>query len=227
MRALVLLLAVSASAVAQPAAADSALVDRVLLAFGYDLEADAADGGPPGPLNAGVLAREAFLEDVDAVLLKAALAFFDTPAWAHLEGPPSDRAYPTDPDARADSVFVVDYVVSRSRALDPADVWAAAVEEEWRALSGADRRALDALHKEMDMGTTREWLLGLQRPRTDSGSMARWALSAVDPSDLEAVAAFYRSDAGRYVGRRDAVGRGRASVRDYVERTLDLSSRLH
>ncbi|MGB3543270.1 hypothetical protein, partial [Rubrivirga sp.] len=83
-----LALALCASAGAQPSAADSALVDRALLGLGYDLEGDAEIWGPTGPNDPGVLVRDAFLEDLDRIALEDAVAFFETPAWRHLEGPP-------------------------------------------------------------------------------------------------------------------------------------------
>ncbi|MGB3543269.1 hypothetical protein [Rubrivirga sp.] len=203
-------------------AADSALVDQALDALGYGFESDSSLATAFAPS-----VRQSFLETLDTALLAQAISVLEGEAYARtqevsdawrqqnlgsavLEGP------------QADSARVAGYVVAMLDATQPDGVYLEVVDEARRSLPDSALAALDEFEM-WDELTGGGALPFTQRLYRESIRASRYQLADLDPSDLEAMTAYYRSDAGRYVGRRVAVGLYRATVLPMIEMAIQLS----
>lgn len=208
-------LALVSSASAQPSAADTALVDRVLAALEYDLEAVGSDDG----LEVSAIVRDAFFEHLEVELLAEALAVLEGDAYRRVRALPGAVALRDDKPPPADSALVTDFIVAQYHAREPADVRREVIEDARQTLPPSARAALDSL----DVWEGLIHGIGLRDAGqedaylSDMAASARYNMGSVPPADLEAVTAYYRSDAGRYVGRREALGASRAIFPPMIE----------
>ena len=124
-----------------------------------------------------------------------------------------------EPDApRADSALVAAYTEAVLAATRPVGLRTATMRAARAALPDAAREALarrgvwDALDSSGPAARRSR-----EAQRVAVARPALFALADVDPGDVRAVTAFYASEAGRYVGGREAIGTSRASLPAIVE----------
>lgn len=216
----------SGVAAAQPTAADSALVDRLATALGF-APADRTDAGTAqGPTDISVAVRAEFLSDLDRDLVTEALGVLEGDAYArigeqyrswgeeHWGGSTEDALS----GPRADSALAARYIGAFLDASQPAAVLLEVVEEARRSLPDSTVRLLDesGIFDEV-AGTSEGAAEQTQRQREQAIEVARLALADACADDLEALAAYYRSPAGLYVGRKAALASNRAILLPMLE----------
>ncbi len=234
MRALALVLFLSATATAQPAT-DSARVDRVVGALYLgEAEQAAAQGlsigafaGPFDPADlvpeAGAVAdsvRAVFARDLRPDLLLEALAFLESPAHTRIVSATSvlpGTAAEAPPASLADSALAARFAAAAYRASAPDDMQALLVDA-----------LFDLLPDDAPPGLRQSLASGLDPSNTPGGQSAmravmaraaRRSLAGVPEADVVAATAYYASEAGRYVGRATALGTARAQT-PVLTRTL-------
>lgn len=218
-----LTLLLPALAAAQPAAVDTALVERYIAAerlAAVSVAVGTTDGADAGaPTEAGSLAeavRQGFADDFRPGLLADALVTLEgaayervraaTAAWNAGRSADEVRWALTEPigpdEPAADSALTAAYVAAQRAADQPADVQTAALAAALDALPDSARAALDARGIPAQMYAS---VVSGERPLRMMTRAARRHLADVDPADIMALTAFYRSEAGRYVGRVRAI----------------------
>ena len=242
------------AAAAQPTAADSALVERLLTALRFDLAGqvmgEMADGveaevGAQSPEAAGFVGsfmgafadmgpvvdsvRAAYLADLRPDLAREALAFLEGPVMARVieESPflPGQFDYAEmmalleDPGSRplADSALAARYATALTAANQPPHLQQRMAEALWGAFPPDARRTIDET-----VGKA-QFLEMTQASQTNPEQQAlmvraaRLSLGELSDDEIEAVTAYYESEAGRYVSGRAAVGATNAYLPRMIE----------
>lgn len=237
MRRFLLLLALAPSlAVAQPTAADSALVGRLLSAQGFDdAGASVSPWGEHRHQDLIESAQAALFEDFQPLLIRDALQTLESEGYLRIQQAVFDwmrgrgqnavfatLQMPAPTDApQADSALVSRYVGALLDAIQPEDLQTDVFESVLRSLSPETRASLAPGIVQTVRSASK--LPDAATQRVSMTRLTRLQLAQADPADIRALTTYYESEAGRYVGRRLFSARSRAS-RDAIREALEYMS---